>query len=99
MERIIKDKSVTKVTGLLAEVFHPVAIRVNCAPAGALIEVDEQPWGEGPGEVTLNWSVTKKSHKIRVSRPGYEPEEKTVEDSKRDIPLDFRLKPALPRLP
>jgi hypothetical protein len=98
-EKKLNGKTVTQVKGLLVVDQKPAAVRVNCVPAGAEIEVDGTRWGEGPADVTLLWSVEKKSYRIRVSRPGYKSEELTVEESKKDEPLDFRLKLDLPRLP
>ena len=86
-----------KVTAVLEEIETPALVKIECVPSGASIEVDGQPAGEAPTEVTLIWSVSRKSHSIRFTRPGYKSEDVTVDPSQGSVSV--RLTPALPRLP
>jgi len=98
--RIIRNAEHTKVSMKLVEEIETAFLKVECLPSGADFEIDGKALGSVPPEIKLNWSVkTNKSHKLKFSRPGYEPFEVTVEDNQRATPVSVRLKPALPRLP
>ena len=95
----IKDKYSKTIAVKLTEKLESLAVKVDCVPAGSSIEVDGKAAGEAPAEVRLTWSVTLKSHKLRISRPGYESRELVIDDSKKSEPIVVRLKPTLPDFP
>jgi hypothetical protein len=95
----IKDKNTARISGRLIPDVKWVALKVTCAPAGAELEVDGTPVGDSLAEIKLDWSVIKTTHKLKLSRPGYESQEITIRDTQKDVPVTIRLKPSLPRLP
>jgi hypothetical protein len=94
---IKSKKEGPKVVAVLEEIERPALVRVECLPSGAVIEVDGQPAGVSPGDVQVTWSISRKSHALKFSRPGYESKVVTVDESQKT--LSVRLAPALPRLP
>jgi PEGA domain-containing protein len=95
----IKDKSSKTITVKLIEKLETLAVKVDCVPAGSSLEVDGKPAGEAPSEVRLTWSESLKSHKLRISRPGYESREIVIDVTKKSEPVVVRLKPSLPDFP
>jgi len=83
----------------MEEILRPVPVQVETIPSGATIEVDGISLGESPAKVTLVWSVSRKSNRLIVSRPGYQSEDLTIEEDKTKEPLKVRLRPMLPKLP
>lgn len=95
----IKGMATGKVSGRLIEDVRFVALKIHCFPPGSDLEIDEKPAIECPAEIKLDWSVIKTTHKLKMSRPGYESREITISDAQKDVPVTIRLKPSLPRLP
>ena len=95
----IKDKNNRTIVVKLTETLETLAVKVDCVPAGSSLEVDGKPAGAGPTEIKLSWSVTVRSHKLRVSRPGYDSVEKIIDHGSKSEPVVFRLKPSLPDFP
>ncbi len=93
----IKDKNRMKIEAKLRPRIVTVPIRIDCTPVGSTLEIDGKRAGDAPAEVMLDWSVNIKSHKVKLSRPGYESQEIVVDESRRSVVV--RLRPALPRLP
>ena len=96
---VIKDKVDKTIAVKLVEKFETVAVRIDTAPSGSIVEVDGKPAGATPADIQLTWSVTLRSHKLKVSRPGYASEELVVDYEKKTEPVIVRLKPALPDFP
>lgn len=95
----ITNRSQTKVSVVLDPKVRRIPVTIDCTPAGATLEVDDKVVGTAPATLELPWSINKSSYKIRLSRPGYESHEETIDDTRESAPVTVRLKPALPRLP
>jgi hypothetical protein len=92
-------KKDTKTSANLLPDVNSAILKIDCFPPGAMVAVDDKEVGTHLKEVSLQWSIVQKSHKLRFSRPGYVTWETTVEEAKRLGPLQVRLQPSLPGLP
>lgn len=98
--KTIKSKAESaKVVATLEEIENPVLVKIECTPPGSAIEVDGSHVGDAPAELNLIWSVNRKSHRLKLSRPGYESKELTIDESQKSATISVRLVPSLPRLP
>jgi hypothetical protein len=83
----------------MEEILRQVPVQVETIPAGAAVEVDGVSAGETPGQVTLVWSVSRRSNNLIISRPGYQSEEVKLSEAQAKAPVKVRLRPMLPKLP
>ena len=88
-----------KASATLQPIITSAVLKLDCFPPAAKVEVDGVEVGTHLKEVSLNWSVVQKGHKLRFSRQGYVTWETTVEEARRFGPLQVRLQPSLPGLP
>jgi hypothetical protein len=99
LSQTLRSDKVVNVKGRLDLIVKSVPLRIDCWPAGSTVEVDGRTVATSPAVVQLPWSVEQKSHKIRLTRPGYLPEDILVEEAQNETPVTRRLKPFLPRFP
>jgi hypothetical protein len=83
----------------LRETVEEIVLPLKIDPAGAKVVVDGVPVPDRAKEVRLAWSVSKTSHKITVSQPGYATKSIEVKRSAAAGPLEVRLAPSLPGNP
>lgn len=83
----------------LKEAVEEILLPLKIEPAGAKILVDGVALPDGAKQVKLSWSISKTSHSLIISQPGYST--KPVEVKRADAAkiLEVRLAPALPGNP
>ncbi|MBI3857021.1 MAG: PEGA domain-containing protein [Planctomycetes bacterium] len=91
ISRESKDLSVD-----LQETVEEIVLPLKIEPAGAKVVIDGVALPDGAKQAKLAWSVSKTTHRVTLSQPGYAT--KTVEVKRADAakPLEVRLAPAIP---
>lgn len=78
----------------LQELVEELVLRLTAEPRGSKVTVDGVAAGEAPLDLKLAWSLSRTTHVVTVSHPGYATQRLTLTRAEASKALEVRLKPA-----